>query len=435
MDNIPIKADGLSKAYRVGARRERHSTLRDQIVHGFKSAFRRDWRKRDDDREVWALKDVSFEVRQGEVLGVIGRNGAGKSTLLKILSRITEPTLGSAVIHGRLGSLLEVGTGFHAELTGRENTYMSGAILGMTRVEIDRKFDEIVAFAEVEKFIDTPVKRYSSGMYMRLAFSVAAHLDTEILLVDEVLAVGDAVFQKKCLGKMNEVASRDRTVLFVSHNMGAIESLCTSAMWVDHGTIADRGDARRVVNAYLKSLETRGTSREGEWNRSGTGEARVVDVTLLDSDGRSRDTFSLGESIVVEFAVDFHRAFDSVRLALVVSRANTGLGVIDALSEDGGLVLEAVEKSTRTFVVELPDCLLYPGVYDIALWVGSRNIRLDFVESVLQFTLVQSAVARRTTPLDSESGVYYAPSIWTEKQPGQLHSPVRENSLIGAQVP
>src|SRR5580700_279551 len=232
MTSAVIQSEGLGKSYQRGALRQT-MLLRDHLARILKSpgsAFRRP-----KDETFWALKDVSLEVQEGEVLGLIGRNGSGKTTLLKILSRITRPTDGWAEIHGRMGSLLEVGTGFHAELTGRENTYMSGAILGMTRVEIDRKFDEIVAFAEVEKFIDTPVKRYSSGMYMRLAFSVAAHLDTEILLVDEVLAVGDAVFQKKCLGKMGEVAKQGRTVLFVSHNMAAITNLCRKVIVLGSG--------------------------------------------------------------------------------------------------------------------------------------------------------------------------------------------------------
>ena len=233
INDLVIRAEGLGKKYLIGhaAERERYVALRDVLVRGTRNLWRDGrWRRPrlvggDTVEEFWALKDVSFEVRRGEVLGIIGRNGAGKSTLLKILSRITEPSEGRVAIKGRVASLLEVGTGFHPELTGRENIYLNGAILGMTRAEIRRKFDEIVAFAEVEKFLDTPVKRYSSGMYVRLAFAVAAHLEPEILIVDEVLAVGDAEFQKKCLGKMSEVAGGGRTVLFVSHNMSAIRSL------------------------------------------------------------------------------------------------------------------------------------------------------------------------------------------------------------------
>ena len=245
MSDIVISARGLSKQYRIGDPEKRHSTLRDQIaetlwapVRGLRSIFSG---SREPDPKnsgnIWALEDISFDVRQGEVVGVIGRNGAGKSTLLKILSRITEPTKGYADIQGRVGCLLEVGTGFHPELTGRENVYLNGAILGMRRDDIVKKFDEIVAFAEIEKFLDTPVKRYSTGMYMRLGFAVAASMDPEILVVDEVLAVGDAAFQKKCLGKMAGVAKDGRTVIFVSHNMPAIQSLCNRCLFIESGRL------------------------------------------------------------------------------------------------------------------------------------------------------------------------------------------------------
>jgi lipopolysaccharide transport system ATP-binding protein len=254
MSELAVRVEGLSKQYRLGGPRERYTTLRDQ-VNKLTSASLRALLGRGGRPErnglFWALKDVSFEVKRGEVVGIIGRNGAGKSTLLKILSRITEPTEGEVDVHGRVGSLLEVGTGFHPELTGRENVYLNGAILGMKRGEIVRKFDEIVAFAEVEKFIDTPVKHYSSGMYMRLAFAVAAHLEPEILIVDEVLAVGDAAFQKKCLGKMGDVARGGRTVLFVSHNLSAVQSLCNRAVMLDRGKVRWIGPTVEVVGCYL----------------------------------------------------------------------------------------------------------------------------------------------------------------------------------------
>ena len=264
MSDIAIRVENLSKLYHIGAAQKRHDTLRDAIVDAVSAPLMRLRDRRPttvaghpssvtgrDDTLLWALKDVSFDVKRGEVIGIIGRNGAGKSTLLKILSRITEPTAGRAEIHGRVGSLLEVGTGFHPELTGRENIYLNGAILGMRRTEIERKFDEIVAFAEIEKFLDTPVKRYSSGMYVRLAFAVAAHLEPEILLVDEVLAVGDAQFQKKCLGKMGDVAKEGRTVLFVSHNMVAIEGLCGQALLLHDGAVTSRGPAPDVIKTYI----------------------------------------------------------------------------------------------------------------------------------------------------------------------------------------
>jgi lipopolysaccharide transport system ATP-binding protein len=254
MTDYAIRMEGLSKEFRLGPATESYKTLRDSIANLFLSRLRsnRPAKVKSEDT-FWALKDITLWIKPGEVVGIIGRNGAGKSTLLKILSYITEPTSGIAEIRGRISSLLEVGTGFHGELTGRENIYLNGAILGMTRAEINRKFDEIVAFAEVEKFIDTPVKHYSSGMYLRLAFAVAAHLDPEILIVDEVLAVGDANFQRKCLNKMHDVSQKGRTILFVSHNMPAITSLCDRAIWLDRGQVVKDGDPQHVVSSYLSA--------------------------------------------------------------------------------------------------------------------------------------------------------------------------------------
>ncbi len=264
MSDIAIRVENLGKMFRIGGKSERYKTFRDTLAGFFRKTGARRQAK---DEPFWALKDVSFEIKRGEVVGVIGRNGAGKSTLLKVLSRITEPTKGSAEIHGRVGSLLEVGTGFHPELTGRENVYLNGAILGMRRSEIEKKFDEIVAFAEVEKFIDTPVKHYSSGMYLRLAFAVAAHLDTEILLVDEVLAVGDSQFQKKCLGKMGEAAQSGRTVLFVSHNLATVVQLCQRGIVLEAGKIRTHGTAADCVNCYARSAfdESPNTTDRDRW--------------------------------------------------------------------------------------------------------------------------------------------------------------------------
>ena len=250
-----VRVESLSKQYRIGARRAGYDTLRESLVRAARAPLKslRSQNGRHGSDTIWALKDISFDVAPGEVVGIIGRNGAGKSTLLKTLARITEPTKGKVELYGRLASLLEVGTGFHPELTGRENIYLNGAILGMHKAEIDRKFDDIVAFAELEKFLETPVKHYSSGMYMRLAFAVASHLEPEILLVDEVLAVGDAAFQKKCLGKMGEVAKQGRTVLFVSHNLTAVKSLCGRTLWLDKGQIVEAGDTDDVVLSYVQS--------------------------------------------------------------------------------------------------------------------------------------------------------------------------------------
>jgi homopolymeric O-antigen transport system ATP-binding protein len=303
---VAIHARGLGKQYEIG-RAERYKTLRDTIVRAVQAPFRRllpraEGERRSRAEKFWALKDVSFDVRPGEIIGIIGRNGAGKSTLLKILSRITAPTEGRAEIHGRVSSLLEVGTGFHGELTGRENLYLNGAILGMRRTEIDLKFDEIVSFAEVERFIDMPVKHYSSGMYLRLAFAVAAHLEPEILIVDEVLAVGDARFQKKCLNKMEDAGHGGRTVLFVSHNMPAITRLCPRAILLDAGSVLQDGPAHQVVGAYLKS--GLGTSAAREWNdpqgRPGDEVANLVAVRVRSEDGRITDVVDIRRPVRVE---------------------------------------------------------------------------------------------------------------------------------------
>lgn len=276
MSNPIIKVNNLSKRYRIGAKEQGYKTFREAIVEGISAPIRNLAKLRrltefkdnpssnDEEDVIWALKDVSFEVNEGEVLGIIGRNGAGKTTILKVLSRITEPTSGSAEIHGRVSSLLEVGTGFHPELTGRENIFLNGAVLGMRKREIKEKFNEIVSFSGIEKFIDTPVKRYSSGMYVRLAFAVAAHLEPEILLIDEVLAVGDVQFQKKCLGKMKDVASGGRTVLFVSHNMQSINSLCNRAILLENGRIAYSGSTMETINKYLKEGKNR-KNEKLEW--------------------------------------------------------------------------------------------------------------------------------------------------------------------------
>ncbi len=315
MGDIALRVEDLSKQYHIGgSRREAYTTLRDTLTDGIVSSLRcagklfggRGGRAADRGETIWALKDISFEIKRGEVVGIIGYNGAGKSTLLKILSRITEPTEGYADIYGRVGSLLEVGTGFHPELTGRENIYLNGAILGMRRVEIQRKFDDIVAFAELEKFIDTPVKHYSSGMYMRLAFAVAAHLEPDILLVDEVLAVGDARFQKKCLNKMQDVGQQGRTVLFVSHNMSAVTRLCPRAILLDGGCIIQDGPSHHVVSAYLNSEV--GTMAVREWpdpTKAPGGEvARLRRVCVRTEDGQTTDVVDIRQPVGIEMEYD-----------------------------------------------------------------------------------------------------------------------------------
>jgi lipopolysaccharide transport system ATP-binding protein len=307
-----IEIDGLSKFYRIGRARSRYRTLRESLVDAAAGPLRRLRRlvsgggAADDTGtdSLWALKDVSFEVQPGEVVGIVGRNGAGKSTLLKVLSRITEPTSGRAILRGRIGSLLEVGTGFHPELTGRENIYLNGAILGMARQEIDRKFDEIVDFAEIEQFLDTPVKRYSSGMYVRLAFAVAAHLEPEILVVDEVLAVGDMEFQKKCLGKMGHVARSGRTVLFVSHNMAAVQNLCGKAVLLQQGRVVKVGDCADVLATYMRSGGGAG-ERQPLASYRIPGKVPIIrEVTVLNHEGRETDQICTGSSVTFVIRYD-----------------------------------------------------------------------------------------------------------------------------------
>lgn len=300
MSDAAIRVDGIGKRYRIGERARQGALLRDVIA----GAFRRNG-KRSSREIIWAVRDVSFEVKQGEVVGLIGRNGAGKSTLLKLLARITRPTVGRAELHGRIASLLEVGTGFHPELTGRENIFLSGAILGMSKAEIVRKFDEIVAFSEVERFIDTPLKHYSSGMGMRLAFAVAAHLEPEILLVDEVLSVGDARFQKKCLGKMEEVSRGGRTILFVSHSAAAVTRLCGRCVLLNSGRVEKDGPAHEVISAYLREVMVTSASRE--WSGAdapGDSVVRLRAVRARNVDGTVSDAFDIRQPIGIDVVFD-----------------------------------------------------------------------------------------------------------------------------------
>lgn len=304
MSDVAIRAENLSKQYAVATAKQRHDTLSDQLAYSLKSLFRRNNREEQREKSFWALKDISFEIKEGEIVGVIGQNGAGKSTLLKVLSRITTPTSGRADIFGRVGSLLEVGTGFHPELTGRENIYLNGAVIGMKREEIRRQFDAIVDFSEVGKFLDTPVKRYSSGMYVRLAFAVAAHLEPEILLLDEVLAVGDVAFQKKCLGKIGSVAKGGRTVIFISHNMTAVNSLCERVIWVSGGKIVEDGPATEVVTNYLATSVNAANSSEELWDdpadAPGNDTVRLRRICVRPQDGSQSAVLSMQTPFQVE---------------------------------------------------------------------------------------------------------------------------------------
>ncbi|MGC8667506.1 MAG: ABC transporter ATP-binding protein [Chthonomonadales bacterium] len=368
MSEVAISAEGISKRYRIGACQERYRTLRDTLVDGVLAPFRavaalgRGRRGEGDEDTIWSLRDVSFQVEAGEVVGIIGRNGAGKSTLLKILSRITEPTEGHARIHGRVGSLLEVGTGFHLELTGRENIYLNGAILGMKRREIERKFDEIVDFAEVARFIDTPVKHYSTGMHLRLAFAVAAHLEPDILLVDEVLAVGDLAFQRKCLGKMENVAAHGRTVLFVSHNLGAVKELCQTSIVLEQGRIVFRGDVVEGIARYTQGLAAPASSADAQ----ATGWMGVS--VSSSSDG----PIPGGEPFQAEAYLDVAEPLNTATLYCIVDDSN-GNCVAHHFIRAHEMLGGPVTPGRYRVVAQFPPLWLVPDAYTVSFKLIGMN--------------------------------------------------------------
>ncbi|HWW62063.1 MAG TPA: ABC transporter ATP-binding protein [Thermoanaerobaculia bacterium] len=367
-----VTIEGLSKRFRIGAMREDYATLRDRISGVFK---RRN--APPESREIWALRDIDFNIAHGEALGLIGHNGAGKSTLLKILSRITEPTKGRAILRGRVASLLEVGTGFHPELTGRENIYLNGAILGMSRAEIRANFDAIVAFAEVEKFLDTPVKRYSSGMFVRLAFAVAAHLTPEILLVDEVLAVGDIEFQRRCLGRMNEVARSGRTVVFVSHNLESIERLCTRAVLLRRGQVERYGPARDVVASYLSDRQAAASfDFTAIADREGSGRARISGIEVLSSEhDEPLDAVPIGETFRVRIHYEARERIANpvIGMGLVTPRNER---VFTTSTTEAGVAIDAIEgPGAFECVIRRPNLL--PGPYNFELWITDPLNQID----------------------------------------------------------
>ncbi|MGH9775222.1 MAG: ABC transporter ATP-binding protein [Candidatus Acidiferrales bacterium] len=390
-----ISSQKLSKRYAIGTR-EPYVALRDVLANTFSMPTRllrsgKNGAAAQPDH-IWALRDVSFEIHEGEAVGIIGRNGAGKTTLLKILSRITRPTSGSAELRGRVGSLLEVGTGFHPELTGRENVFLSGGILGMKKREIAGKFDEIVAFAEVADFIDTPLKRYSTGMQMRLAFAVAAHLDPEILLVDEVLAVGDLRFQKKCMGKMGDIARAGRTLLFVSHNMRAVTDLCPRCLWIQHGHLIGDGTSTQVVTHYLnaeKSGDFDGTITEN-MHKNASGDVYFRRASLLDAEGREARNFFFGQPLRVALEYEVCRPVEAMRLAVAIEKMDgTIVCVLHNTDDSEQKLIDAVPGTYKaTLDVDLP---LMPGAYSIHLtakpapgyWGAGKS--WDWVERVFDF--------------------------------------------------
>jgi len=411
MPDAAIRVEGLSKRYRIGEGRS-HKTLREALTGAFRAPFRR--ANRSGHETIWALKDVSFEVAPGEVVGVIGRNGAGKSTLLKILSRITEPTEGRIEIRGRVGSLLEVGTGFHSELTGRENIFLNGAILGMKRIEIRRRFDEIVAFAEVEKFIDTPVKHYSSGMYLRLAFAVAAHLEPEILLVDEVLAVGDAEFQKKCLGKMGDVARGGRTVLFVSHNMAAVQQLCRTGIVLEQGSVACAADVALAVRHYSQQVRRIAAMSLAErTDRVGSRWLKVTRVALCHADGREIRQALSGEDVALRFYYASERVVPeaSVNFAFNV-RNQHGLLLTNLNSRDSGNLRMTVHRRGY-FQCTWPRFNLRAGSYGCAIYCEINGEVVDWVQSAFELQVEDGDFFGTGQLIHREQGDMLIPHTWS----------------------
>lgn len=423
-----LRVENLSKIYRIGLKNEIHDTMGSAIIDAIKSPIRNfrkfrslyvfnDLKKHQSSYSgdmpgiLWALKNISFELKTGEVLGVIGRNGAGKSTLLKILSRVTDPTSGRVEIHGKVSSLLEVGTGFHPELTGRENVYLNGTILGMKKKEIDTKFDEIVAFSEVEQFLDTPVKRYSSGMRVRLAFSVAAHLEPEILIIDEVLAVGDSAFQKKCLRKMEGVAKEGRTVLFVSHNMGMISDLCSKCVLLSNGEVADIGPTKEIVSRYVTEFSVSSFIDLTKWseNRSGKGPMHILNLRTEDQNGRIKSQFAFGEPISFKIGIQGQAGNECI----------VGLSIRDPfghlilhfsnLDDKSDLKLPAAESELH---MRLDNNVLNEGTYYITVFLGDGfNLMNDKVHNCLSFE-VETATKGRIVC----NSAVHLPATWDLKR-------------------
>jgi lipopolysaccharide transport system ATP-binding protein len=419
MTDMAIEAEGLSKTYRLGTAAHRYGRLTESVSGFFASPFRRLLRREPPgDETLWALRDVSFRVNVGEAVGIVGRNGAGKTTLLKLLSRITEPTEGRAVLQGRVGSLLEVGTGFHPELTGRENVYLNGSILGMSRAEIESRFDEIVAFAEVERFLDTPVKRYSSGMQVRLAFAVAAHLEPEILIVDEVLAVGDVAFQRKCLGKIGNIASEGRTVLFVSHNMSVVSRLCDTGIWLEGGRVAAQGQMEDVVRQYLGSTAAGDARFEADDLDSAPGNEfiRLRRVRVLEHQGRAVASVDARTPIFVEieYAVLQPRP---VRTAFRLASADGAILFTSTDADDEEQYGRERDPGIYVSRCEIPAKLLKRGQYFLTISSSIPRVKVNFMmENLVSFSVDQTAAI-----LDDNRVGLIAPSLsWDVKRVSDL---------------
>lgn len=406
-----VLVENVSKQFRLG-KVEQYGMLREALVSGAKRLFLGKTRKED---ILLALNNVSLEIKVGEVVGLIGRNGAGKSTLLKVLSRISYPTSGRVTVNGRVASLLEVGTGFHEELTGRENVYLNGSILGMTKKEVEAKFDAIVDFAGVERFIDTPIKRYSTGMRLRLGFAVAAHLDPEVLLVDEVLAVGDAGFQKKCLNTMEDLRSGGRTVLFVSHNMAAIENLCTRCVWIDGGRVREDGDPRTVIQSYMATFADaqQATSDLSTITpRHGNGEARYTGIEMLNKERRSQPVTRSGDSLVVRLHYHANKAIPHPSFGFRLY-SEMGTLITETSTWHHGIDIPEVPLGEGYVDLEIDSLNLLPASYYLSLWLtGVGQIVYDGVEHCVKLQIEASNIYRSSRVIDSRYGIVYFPQRW-----------------------
>lgn len=410
--SVPIiSVEGVSKEYMI-SHQASYGTLRDSLTNFFTRSFRKN---EPASREIFhALQDINFSVESGERVGIIGRNGAGKSTLLKILSQITPPTKGRVTLRGRVASLLEVGTGFHAELTGRENIFLNGAILGMKQSEIRKKFDEIVAFAEIEKFLDTPVKRYSSGMYVRLAFAVAAHLESEILIVDEVLAVGDAQFQKKCLDKMGEIGKYGRTVLFVSHNMAAINQLCNRAILLNSGVLVSDDTPEKIINSYFSQTGKQEaridlSAPNLRKNSSKTSGVRWSSISLKNSLDQLTDHFGFHEPFSIELGVVVSRPVKDAQLAFAIQSA-LGFPLFNSFQNESGLP-SSYEPGKYFFTAKMDDNPLSPGLYEISLGANGPGIT-DWIPTAMQFTIATVSANGKESWGQNKGGIITHPIHW-----------------------
>ena len=412
-----IRVEKVSKRFQVGRTAIANRSLTDMVKSGIRSTLQKVRSLAQpgsvpDDQVFWALRDVSFSVKRGEVVGVLGSNGAGKSTLLKLLSRISAPSEGRIEMRGRLGSLLEVGTGFHPELTGRENVYLSGSILGMSRAEIRSKFDQIAAFSEVEQFLDTPVKRYSSGMYVRLAFSVAAHLNPDILIVDEVLAVGDTAYQRKCIDRMSDLAREGRTILFVSHNMQLIPRLCSRAVYLEKGQVRMVGEADAVTEHYLERMAS--TTRSSDLKdkpRTGDGRARFIKGYVVDGDGNPRNQLTSGDDLIVRFELEAAKPLDDVDMAIVVQNL-AGLRILTAWNKEMSFKSN-LKAGVQTFECRLDKVPLRPGhAITIGLWCAKIQ-GIDWVENALILDVVGDERTAHLSP-DPMQSAFVCPHAWRQ---------------------